>query len=104
MQLIEYLATPEAAAIWAKAGGFISPNNKLPMSTYTDPTLRQTAQSIVGAGDGVRFDMSDQTPAAFGGTAGVGEWKILQDFLANPSDPAAIAARLESAAVKAYKD
>lgn len=104
MQLIEYLASPEAAAIWAKAGGFISPNKKLPLSTYSDPTLRQTAQSIVGAGDGVRFDMSDQTPAAFGGTAGVGEWKILQDFLGDSSDPAHTAARLEAAAVSAYKN
>jgi len=103
MKFIEFIASPEGASIWAKAGGFISPNKEVPMSAYTDPTLRQTAQSIVGAGDGVRFDMSDQTPAAFGGTAGVGEWKILQDFLRDPSDPAKTAAALEAAAVKAYK-
>jgi alpha-glucoside transport system substrate-binding protein len=47
--------------------------------------------------------MSDQAPAAFGGTKGAGEWKLLQDFLRDPSDPAKTAARLESAAAKAYK-
>ncbi|HEY5835963.1 ABC transporter substrate-binding protein [Streptomyces sp.] len=103
MKLLEYLATPQAAAIWAEAGGFLSPNKALPLSTYTDPTIRQAAQSLVSAGDGVRFDMSDQTPAAFGGTAGTGEWKILQDFLADPSDPKGTAQKLEAAAAKAYK-
>lgn len=47
--------------------------------------------------------MSDQTPPAFGGTPGKGEWKILQDFLRDPSDPKATAAKLEAAAAKAYK-
>jgi alpha-glucoside transport system substrate-binding protein len=46
--------------------------------------------------------MSDQAPAAFGGTAGTGEWKVLQDFLADPSNPKATARALESAAAKAY--
>ncbi len=41
-------------------------------------------------------------PAAFGGTKGAGEWKILQDFLRDPSDPAKTAAELEKAAAKAY--
>ncbi|WP_430393224.1 ABC transporter substrate-binding protein [Actinacidiphila reveromycinica] len=104
MALVKYLASPQAAAIWAKAGGYISPNKGVPLSDYTDPTLRETAKSIVDAGNGVRFDMSDQAPAAFGGTAGTGEWKILQDFLRDPSDPKKTAATLETAAAKAYKD
>ncbi len=33
-----------------------------------------------------RFDLSDLQPAAFGGTVGQGEWKILQDFLKNPTN------------------
>jgi len=103
MALVKYLASPQAAAIWAKAGGFISPNKAVPLTDYTDPTLRETAKSIVDAGNGVRFDMSDQAPAAFGGTAGTGEWKILQDFLRDPSNPAKTAQTLESAAAKAYQ-
>ncbi|WP_235023678.1 ABC transporter substrate-binding protein [Streptomyces sp. WAC05374] len=100
---LAYLATPEAAAVWAEAGGFLSPNRKLDLGSYGDDTLRKTAKSLIDAGDSVRFDMSDQAPASFGGTKGVGEWKLLQDFLRDPSDPAATAAALEAAAAKAYK-
>ncbi|WP_171108990.1 MULTISPECIES: ABC transporter substrate-binding protein [Streptomyces] len=103
MQLLEYLATPEAAAVWAEAGGFLSPNKKLDLASYGDDVTRATAKSLVGAGDSVRFDMSDQAPAAFGGTKGAGEWKILQDFLRDPSDPKGTAAELEAAAAKAYR-
>ncbi|MFJ9737947.1 ABC transporter substrate-binding protein [Streptomyces sp. NPDC101166] len=103
MALLEYLATPEAAAVWAEAGGFLSPNKKLDLASYGDDVTRATAKSLVDAGDSVRFDMSDQAPAAFGGTKGAGEWKLLQDFLRDPSDPKATAAQLEAAAAKAYK-
>jgi alpha-glucoside transport system substrate-binding protein len=104
MRLLEYLATPEAAAVWAKAGGFLSPNKKLDLASYGDDVTRATAESLVGAGDSVRFDMSDQAPAAFGGTKGTGEWKLLQDYLRDPSNPKGTAAQLEAAAAKAYKD
>ncbi|MFJ5777126.1 ABC transporter substrate-binding protein [Streptomyces sp. NPDC093094] len=103
MAFVEYLATPEAAAVWAEAGGFLSPNKKLDANAYTDVTTRATAKSLVAAGDSVRFDMSDQAPAAFGGTKGAGEWKILQDFLRDPSNPQKTASALEAAAAKAYK-
>ncbi|MEV6739772.1 ABC transporter substrate-binding protein [Streptomyces sp. NPDC051104] len=103
MKLLEYLATPEAAAVWAKAGGFLSPNKQLDPSSYGDDVTRATAKSLIAAGDSVRFDMSDQAPAAFGGTKGAGEWKLLQDFLRDPSNPKATAAQLEDAAAKAYQ-
>jgi alpha-glucoside transport system substrate-binding protein len=48
--------------------------------------------------------MSDQAPAAFGGTKGKGEWKALQDFLKNPKDVAGTQSALEASASKAYKD
>ncbi|MFE6134002.1 carbohydrate ABC transporter substrate-binding protein, partial [Streptomyces sp. NPDC056437] len=102
-QLLEFLATPEAASVWAGAGGFLSPNKDVDVASYGDDTTRATAKSLIQAGDSVRFDMSDQAPAAFGGTKGTGEWKLLQDFLRDPSDPKATAARLEAAAAKAYK-
>ncbi|MFG2194708.1 ABC transporter substrate-binding protein [Streptomyces sp. NPDC048639] len=104
MKLVEFMATPEAAKIWAEAGGFISPNEKLNLDAYQDETSRKTAESIVKAGNAVRFDLSDLAPAAFGGTQGAGEWKALQDFLRNPSDPQGAAEKLEAAAAKAYKD
>ncbi|MFB6981366.1 ABC transporter substrate-binding protein [Streptomyces scopuliridis] len=103
MAFMEYLAGPEAAELWAEDGGFISPNKKVDLAKYGDDTTRRTAESLVKAGDSVRFDMSDQAPAAFGGTKGMGEWKLLQDFLRDPSDPKATAGRLEAAAAKAYQ-
>ncbi|SFF47712.1 alpha-glucoside transport system substrate-binding protein [Actinacidiphila alni] len=103
MKLVEYLASPEAATIWAKLGGFLSPNKGVAATSYPDDTTRAMGKSLVDAGDAVRFDMSDQAPAAFGGTQGTGEWKILQDFLRDPSNPKATAATLESAAAKAYQ-
>ncbi|MEV4331231.1 ABC transporter substrate-binding protein [Streptomyces sp. NPDC049597] len=104
MRLLEFLATPEAAEVWAGAGGFLSPNKEVSLDAYSDDVSRETAESLIGAGNSVRFDMSDQAPAAFGGTKGAGEWKLLQDFLRDPSDPKATAAKLEAAAAKAYRN
>jgi alpha-glucoside transport system substrate-binding protein len=100
--LISYLATPEAATIWAKLGGFSSPNKGVPASAYPDVLTRTTATALAKAKI-FRFDMSDLAPAAFGGTAGQGEWKILQDFLKNPKDIDGTASKLETAAAAAYK-
>lgn len=101
-ELVEYLASSEAAEIWVKRGGFSSPNKSVPESAYPDETTRTTATAIAKA-DAFRFDMSDLAPAAFGGTAGQGEWKLLQDLLKSPSRVDAIAAQLEASAAKAFK-
>jgi ABC-type glycerol-3-phosphate transport system substrate-binding protein len=103
-EFLKYLATPEAAAVWAKLGGFTSPNKSLDASTYSDDTTRKSAQALVGAGDAFRFDMSDLAPATFGGTPGSGEWKILQDFLGKPTDIDGTAQKLETAAAAAFKN
>jgi alpha-glucoside transport system substrate-binding protein len=100
--LIKYLATPEAATIWAKRGGFSSPNKDVKPSAYTDPLQRTTALALAQAAV-FRFDMSDLQPAAFGATAGQGEWKLFQDFVSKPSDASGVAKKLESAATAAYK-
>jgi len=96
-ELIRFLASPEAAEPWAKAGGFISPNRALARSAYADPVMRRAARMLVDA-QVVRFDLSDLQPPGFGATAGMGMWKIFQDFLESPGDERAIARRLEAAA------
>ncbi len=101
--LLTWLASADAAKIWAEAGGFISPNKGLDLKAYPNEVQRTMAQALIDAGDDVRFDMSDQAPQSFGGTPGAGEWKILQDFLKNPKDIAGTQKELESEAVKAYK-
>jgi len=102
-ELLRFLASPEAAEVWARQGGYVSANKALAASAYPDDTTRRVARTVAGAGDGWRFDMSDQTPAAFGNTPGGGEWKILQDFLDNPADVDGTAGRLEAAAAAAYR-
>ncbi len=98
---VRYLATPEAAQVWAERGGFSSPNRGVDDSAYPDDITRTVATAIAEAGT-FRFDMSDLSPAAFGGTPGQGEWKILQDFASNPSDVNGTASKLEAAAARAY--
>ncbi|MFJ3924976.1 ABC transporter substrate-binding protein [Streptomyces sp. NPDC090022] len=100
--LLTFLASPDAAEIQARQGGFISPNKGVDPAAYPDDIQRGIAKALVDAGDDFRFDLSDQAPAAFGGTPGAGLWKGLQDFLKNPSDVEGTQARLEADAAKAY--
>jgi alpha-glucoside transport system substrate-binding protein len=100
--LISHLATPEAATIWVKQGGFTSPNKNVAASAYSDPLNRATAIAFAHAKI-FRFDLSDLAPGAFGGTQGSGEWKILADFLKNPKNVTGTAAALEKSAAAAYK-
>ncbi|WP_086664661.1 ABC transporter substrate-binding protein [Lentzea kentuckyensis] len=101
-ELMKFLASPDSGKIWAELGGFLSPNKDIPESSYPDDVTQDLAKRIVDAGDNVRFDMSDLAPAAFGGTKGAGEWKDLQDFLADPKNVDGIMQRLEANAAKAY--
>ncbi len=98
---LQFIATPEASDIWVKLGGFTSPNKGVPLSDYPDPVLARAAQDLQQASIAV-FDMSDQMPPAFGGTPGAGEWKLLQDFLANPGNMTSIQQQLETAAAAAF--
>ncbi|MDX3849053.1 ABC transporter substrate-binding protein [Streptomyces sp. AK02-01A] len=101
--LLTFLASVDAAKIWAEAGGFVSPNKSLDPAAYPNDVQRDIAKALIAAGDDFRFDMSDQMPQSFGGTPGKGEWKTLQDFLKNPKDVAGAQRELESAAAKAYQ-
>jgi alpha-glucoside transport system substrate-binding protein len=99
---VKFMASPEAGKVWVKNGGVSSPNKNVPATAYPDPITRATATKLAQAST-FRFDMSDLAPASFGGTAGQGEWKILQDFMSNPSDVNGTASKLEAAAAKAFK-
>lgn len=94
---IEYLATPEAAEIWAQRGGFASPNKNIDTSVYPDELTQRTAGPIAEA-EVVRWDLSDLVPPEFGATTGQGLWKLFQDFVANPDDVDGIAEKMEQAA------
>jgi ABC-type glycerol-3-phosphate transport system substrate-binding protein len=101
-RFLEYLATPEAAEVWAGLGGFVSANQNVDPASYPDDITREIATAVVEAGDEVRFDMSDLVPPEFGGTTGQGLWKSFQDFLADPSNVSGVQRDLERAASQAY--
>jgi alpha-glucoside transport system substrate-binding protein len=56
--LIQYLAGAEGATVWASAGGFASPNNKVPASAYPDAVAKADAQALVNASSFV-FSLDD---------------------------------------------
>ncbi|MEU8272789.1 ABC transporter substrate-binding protein [Microbispora bryophytorum] len=101
--LVEFLASKEGGEVWAKQPGYLSPNRNVSPDNYPDDLTKQLAQTIISAGESVRYDMSDLAPSAFGGTDGKGEWKDLQDFLRDPSDVKGAQEKLEADAAKAFK-
>jgi alpha-glucoside transport system substrate-binding protein len=99
-ELIRFLATPEAAAVWAREGGFLSPNRRLDRRAYSDGLGRRAAEQLAAATT-VRFDLSDLQPPAFGATVEQGEWEIFQDFARDPRDVEGTTRRLEAGATAA---
>ncbi len=100
-ELMRFLASPEAAEIWAAEGGFTSPNKNVDTGVYPDEISRRSAEALVEA-EIFRFDLSDLQPAAFGALEDHGMRQILQDYLRNPADVDGIARRLEVAAAAAW--
>ena len=98
---LEYLTTVDAAEIWAKRGGFSSPNKNLDVDVYPDEITKATAGAL-GEAETFRFDMSDLQPSAFGGTPGQGLFKAFTDFVANPTDIDGVTQYMESEAKKAF--
>jgi ABC-type glycerol-3-phosphate transport system substrate-binding protein len=102
---LQFLATPAAgeALVSSASSGFLVANKNVPSSAYPDMVSANLAQAIVSAGNNFRFDMSDQAPAAFGGTPNKGEWADLQTFLGNGNVAAAEAAlERDAAAAKGW--
>ncbi|HSK16107.1 MAG TPA: hypothetical protein VK915_08050, partial [Gaiellaceae bacterium] len=99
--LIRYLATADAAEIWAERGGFASLNQNVDSSVYPDEITQTTAGALSEA-EVFRFDLSDLQPAEFGGTVGQGLFSLFQDFLQNPSDVDGIAQQMEDAAAQSF--
>ena len=79
---MEYLASPEGAEEWIRAGGFISPNNAVPAEWYGN-YVDQAQADILQNATTLRFDASDLMPAEVGtGTfwSGMVEWVSGEDM------------------------
>jgi alpha-glucoside transport system substrate-binding protein len=98
---ITCLTDPNALARWARLGGYISPNNALPIKDYPDPIARLAARMLAKAGKAnlVVGDASDLMPASLGSDY---EFTELQKWFKNPGSTTTILNQLEAFAKKAY--
>jgi alpha-glucoside transport system substrate-binding protein len=71
--LIRYIASETPGRVWAKLGGFTSPNKSVPLSAYPDPVTRADASELVNASSFV-FSLDD--------LQGTWEPELWQDMLA----------------------
>jgi ABC-type glycerol-3-phosphate transport system substrate-binding protein len=101
MALVEYLATPESAEIWAALGGYSSANKDVDTSIYATDLGRRAVEAMVNA-TAVRYDMGDIMPSAFGATGGAGFWGGLQDWLGDPADLDSVLEQMEAEAAAAF--
>ena len=102
-RLMQYLATPAAAEVWAALGGFSSPNRDVDPAVYPNDVVRASAAALADA-EVFRFDLSDLVPAQLGSTRDAGIWGRLQDWMLSPEDLDTILEQLESEAAAAYGD
>ncbi|MBC7264714.1 MAG: extracellular solute-binding protein [Chloroflexi bacterium] len=90
-----YLASAEPQTIWAKAGGYTSPNKSVPLDAYPNAVARTSAEMLttatsfrVGAGD------------LMGGALQQEFWKQAVEFVKNPANLDAYLAALEAKAIE----
>jgi alpha-glucoside transport system substrate-binding protein len=95
--LIEWLASAEAQEIWARRGGFISPNRNVSADVYPNPLIGQAAELLTMA-DTVRFDASDLMPTAVNDAF----WSGILDYVENPANLDGILQTIEATASEAY--
>ncbi len=96
-QMLKYLQTAAAQAIWVKRGGKISPNNQVSLDTYPDPLSKSTAQILV-ATKIAKYDAGDLMPADMKNAY----WAAVLQFAADQTKLNSILANLDSIQAKAY--
>lgn len=77
--LIKYMASATPGDIWARLGGFTSPNNKVSLSSYPDAVTRADASELVKASSFV-FSLDDLQ-----GTWEPEMWQDMLNFVKTPT-------------------
>jgi alpha-glucoside transport system substrate-binding protein len=93
--LISYLATPQAATVWAKRGGFLSPNAKVAVASYPLAGSRTMATQVTKTSI-FRLGLAGLEPAAFQTKLS----SLLQAYVRSPARIGAITKAIEAAASK----
>jgi len=95
--LVNYLASPDAATIWAKRGGFfLSPNRGVSLTSYASPAIRSLAASLAGA-NVFRLGIASTMPATFRQTLN----KMVITYLRNPANAHWLRTQLNAATIAA---
>ena len=90
-----YLSSPEWATTRVNiAPGWVSANNGVPASAYTDPIDKLSAQLLTDPKATFRFDASDQMPSAVGAGA---EWKQFTAWFAEGKSTDAVLKAIDAA-------
>jgi alpha-glucoside transport system substrate-binding protein len=91
----EYLSTADWAESRIKvAPGWVSANEKVDQSLYTDPIDKLSAKYLTDPNATFRFDASDLMPAAVGSGQ---EWKAMVDWFGSGKSIAAVASEIDAA-------
>ena len=101
--LMKFLATPEAAEVWAGLGGYISPNKNVDISAYTDRSTSGAAQALVTPATRCATTCPTSSRRRSARRRGRATGGSSPDFLSDPSDVDGTAQQLEAAAKAAYK-
>jgi alpha-glucoside transport system substrate-binding protein len=96
--LIKYMASAEASALLAKAGGWLTPNKLVPSDVYPSEFNKQAAKVLAKA-SGVYYDAGAIIPAAMDQAL----WKGLLSYLQSPDQLDSILAGLDTVQKDAYK-
>jgi alpha-glucoside transport system substrate-binding protein len=97
-QLMQYLTTPDAQAIWVKRGGKLAVNKQVSLDLYPDALSKESAQIIVNTKIG-KYDATDNMPADMKAAA----WADLVKFIQNQGQLDTLLAHLDSVQATAYK-
>jgi alpha-glucoside transport system substrate-binding protein len=90
--LIQYLAGPDGASIWAHLGGFATANKAVPTNAYPDSVTKADAQALVNASSFV-FSLDDLQ-----GSWEKQMWADLINFLKDPSSVSSLEATMDQQA------
>jgi alpha-glucoside transport system substrate-binding protein len=90
--LVDYLASPQAASIWAGRGGFfLSPNRGVKSTSYATPAIRTLATSLSSA-NVFRYGIAATMPAASAATLN----EMLAAYVKNPASATALLKQLNA--------
>jgi alpha-glucoside transport system substrate-binding protein len=96
-QLVKYLATADAQAIWVKRGGFTAVNKNVPVSDYPD-AVAQASVKMLTAAPIVKYGAGDLMPAQ----VQTAFWQGLLKYIQDASQLDSVLSTIESTAVSAY--